>query len=313
MAGTSTQQFEMDPVLSGIAIAYRNPDYALIADEVLPRTPAPDRDFKYTVYDEDEQFRLPDTRIGRRSAPNRVELSGSLTSVSVEDFGIDIPLDNATINQGMARGRNVRGAAVERGANIVLLDREVRVAGVISNVANYHADQRLALSGSSMFSDPTSDPVGAIMGMLDSCWMRPNQLTIGQAAWAALRVHPKIVSSVNRNNGTAGVVTRDAVAALFEVQRVLVGAGRINIAKPGLAPSIARTWGAIVAGQFIDRSVAIETGGMTFGFTAELGSRVAGSVKTDMGLDGGELVRTGERVKELIVARRAGFLISNAA
>ena len=34
MAGNSTQQFEADPVLSAIAVAYKNPDYALIADDV---------------------------------------------------------------------------------------------------------------------------------------------------------------------------------------------------------------------------------------------------------------------------------------
>ena len=36
----------------------------------------------------------------------------------------------------------------------------------------------------------------------------------------------------------------------------------------------------------------------------------AGTKTVDMGLDGGQLVRSGERVRELIVARRAGFLIS---
>jgi len=309
----ANQQFAMDPVLTAIAVAYRNPDYALIADDVLPRAPVGDRDFKWHEYDEAELFTQADTRIGRRSAPNRVEIGGTERAASIADYGIDVPLDTPTIQQAEKRGYNVRGRAAERATNIVLLDREVRVAAAITNPAAYHADQRLALAGASMFTDPGADPIGVIQQMIDACWMRPNQIGFGQVAWTAFRRHPKIVKAINRNDGDSGLVSREDVARLFEVQRVLVGEGRVNINKPGLAPTIARTWGPVVWGQFIDRSVTPETGGVTFGMTAEFGTRVAGTIRADMGLDGGELVRSGERVKELIIARRAGFLIQNVA
>ena len=309
----ANQQFTLDPELTAIAVAYRNPDYALIADDVLPRAPVADRDFKWHEFDEVEQFTQADTRIGRRSAPNRVEIGGTERSSSILDYGIDVPLDNATIQQAEKRGYNVRGRAVERAANIVLLDREVRVAAAITNPAAYHADQKLALAGASMFTSPDADPIGSIQQMIDACWMRPNQLGFGQVSWTALRRHPKVVAAVYRNSGTSGMVTREDVARLFEVQRVVVGESRININKPGLAPQMARTWGNVVWGQFVDRSVTPETGGVTFGLTAEFGTRVGGTREIDMGLDGGVLVRAGERVRELIVARRAGFLILNAA
>ena len=309
----ANQQFTADPVLTAIAVAYRNPDYTLIADDVLPRAPVAIDDFAWHEYDEAELFTQPDTRIGPRSTPNRVEIGGTKKSASIVDFGIDVPLDQRTIRQAEKAGYNVRGRATERATNIVLLDREVRVAAAVTNPAAYHADQRMALAGSSMFTSADADPLGAIQQMIDACWMRPNQLTFGQSAWTPFRRHPKVVSAVYRNAGTSGMVTREDVARLFEVQRVLVGESRVNINKPGLAPSIQRTWGAVVVGQFIDRSVTPETGGVTFGLTAALGTRVAGTVQVDMGLDGGELVRSGERVRELIVARRAGFLIQNAA
>jgi hypothetical protein len=307
------QQFKFDAELTAIAVTYRNPDYALIADDVLPRAPVADRDFKWHEYDEAELFTQADTRVGRRSAPNRVEIGGTEQSASILDYGIDVPLDNATIRQAEKRGYNVRGRAIERAANIVLLDREVRVAAAITNPAAYHADQKLALAGASMFTSPDADPIGAIQQMVDACWMRPNQIGFGQPSWTAFRRHPKVVSAVYRNSGTSGMVTREDVARLFEVQRVLVGESRVNINKPGLAPQMARTWGPVVWGQFIDRSVTPETGGVTFGLTAELGTRVGGTINVDMGFDGGVLVRAGERVRELIVARRAGFLIQNAA
>ena len=282
----TTGQFEVDPTLTAIAISYSNPTYALIADMVLPRVTVPARKFSWQEYDLADGYSVPNTHVGPRSAPNRVEIEGAKKNDEVIDFGIDIPLDNPTIEEAEKAGYNPRDRATERATNIVMLGREVRVAGLISNAANYPAALVKALSGTSMFTDGTSDPIKEISDMLDECLVRPNQLTLGQ--------------------------TKEAVAELFEVQKVLVGASRVNTTKPGETPVIERAWGSIVSGQFIDES-ADTTGGITFGMTAQHGTKVAGSTPAQMGLRGGELIRSGETVKELIVANHAGFLLSNVA
>lgn len=308
----TNNQFQIDPRLSAIAVAYSNPDYTLIADEVLPRVKSA-RKFKYKAYDEAAMFTLPDTRVGPRSAPNQVEIDGEERDASVEDYGIDVPLDNPTIEEAEAAGYDPKAQATERATNIVLLDREVRTAKVISDPALYHEDNKIALTGSERFSDPSSNPIKIVSDMLSACWMTPNQLVFGYAAWAAFRTHPKIVKAVTRSSGDSGMATREEIAQLFEVQRVLVGESRVNINRPGLKAEVNRTWGNIIAGQFIDRTVTPETGGVTFGLTAENGNRVSGTLQANMGLRGGILVRSGESVKEIIIANRAGFLISNAA
>jgi hypothetical protein len=307
------QQFEVNPIQTAIAIAYKNPDYTLIADEVLPRITVGAQDFTYFSYAETEMFNVPDTRVGRRSAPNQVEISGALTPAATEDYGIDIPLDNATIKRAELAGYDPRKQATERATNIVLLDREVRVAKLVTDASKYDAEQKLAASSTAFFDAVNGDPVGNVSAMLESTWMRPNQLTFGHSAWTAFRKHPKVLKAIRGNDGGEGLASRQAVAALFEVQRVLVGEARVNIAKPGLVPSLSRTWGNVISGQFIDRSVTAETGGLTFGMTAQFGTRIAGSLMANMGLQGGELQRAGEMVRELIVARRAGFLITLAA
>ena len=109
-----------------------------------------------------------------------------------------------------------------------------------------------------------------------------------------------------------GRASRAQVAELLEVKRVLVGESRVNIKKPGENPILNRVWGNVVCGQFVNRT-ADTSGGLTFGFTAQLGNKVAGTLQANMGLRGGKLVRAGEQVAEYIVANRAGFLIQNAA
>ncbi|MBO9421714.1 capsid protein [Labrenzia sp. R4_2] len=308
---SATEQFTESPVLTAIAIAYSNPDYSLIADQVLPRVPSSGT-FKYQVYDEAEAFTLPDTRVGRRSAPNQVEIEGTEQDGSTEEYGIDVPLDNKTIAEAKKNKWDPEKRAAERATDIVLLDREVRTANLIKNPANYHADHVEALAGADMFTDPNSDPVTIIEDLMATCWQRPNQITFGFGAWMAFRKHPKVVKAVHANSGDQGRASHQQVADLLEVKRILVGESRVNIKRPGEDPVLARVWDNIVSGQFINKT-ADTSGGITFGYTAQNGKKVAGTMSANMGLRGGKLVRSGEDVRELIVARRAGFLIQNAA
>ncbi len=309
MPRPNDQQFAVDEKLTAIAIGYSNPDYELIADDVLPRVNT-GRKFRWHTYNEEEMFTVPDTRVGRRSAPNQVEIEGEEQNSEVEDFGIDVPLDNTTIMEAEENGWDPEARATMRATSIVMLGREVRVANKVTDKANYHADHYRALAGSDQFDHADSDPIDLLLEVMDGCWMKPNQIVFGNNVWRVFRQHSKVVKAVQSNSGDSGVVARQAVADLLEVRRVLVGAARVNIKKPGENPVVNRTWADIVAGQFID-STADTSGGITFGFTAQNGEKVAGTMDADMGLRGGRLVRAGESVKEEIVAKRAGFLLED--
>lgn len=308
---SATDQFTENAVYTAIAIAYRNRDVALIADDVLPRTAVHGRTYKWHLYNEAANFTVPDTKVGRRSQPNQVEIEGSEKDGSVVAYGIDVPLDNVTIQEAKRNKFDPRRQATELATDIVMLDREIRVADMITDPGNYHADHKLALSGADLFSDPASDPISIIEDQLNSCWIRPNQLTFGFGPWQSLRKHPRVVKSINGTSGDEGRATLQQIADLLEVNKINVGGSRVNIKRPGEAPVLQRTWGSSVSGQYINRA-ASTAGGVTFGFTAVFGKKVAGTLPANMGVHGGVLVRSAEEVQEHIVANRAGFLISNA-
>ncbi len=310
---SDNEQYTEDTTLTAIAVAYHNPAYMLIADRVLPRVRIGSLKFEYQDYNLADHYTVPDTRIGRRSSVNMVEMEGKTLTDKCEDFGIGIPLDNDTVMEAGKKGFDPRKGAAERSTNLLMLDREIRASGIVFNPANYHADNKVQLAGTDQFSDfVNSTPVKTIKQYLDACLMRPNKLVFGQPAWTTLSQHPEIIASVQHNSGTKGVATRQQVAELFEVQEVLVGESRVNQAKPGKAVGLARVWGGHIAGLFIDPTVTAETGGITFGFTAQYGARVGGTKPLDIGLRGGVAVRTGETVKEKVIANRAGFFIQDA-
>ena len=304
--------FPIIPELTAIAIAYRNK--ALIADLALPRVPVAKEQFSYLLLTKSEGFTIPDTKVGRKSAPTKVEFTGTKTDSSTVDYGLDSPIPDDDVKNAPP-GYDPVGRSVERLTDLIALDREVRTAALVFAQATYAAANRVALAGTDQWSDFTtgvSDPIDDIMVGLNACIMRPNVMVIGLAAYTKLVMHPKMIKAVRGTSADAGIVSRQAVAELFELEEILVGSGWKNTAKKGQAITMAQVWGKHCSLVYRDK-LADTSGGTTFGFTAEFGSRVSGSIPDpNIGLRGGQNVRVGESVKELVTASDLGYFIENA-
>lgn len=302
--------FPTNPILTAVALAYRNPDIALIADDVLPRTPTAFQ-FKWLKYDLAAGFTIPDTLVGRKSMPNQVDFSAEEIIDKVEDHGLDDLVPNEDIeadNQGV----DPLGTATAYLTNLVNLARERRAANLVFNANSYANGQSLTLSGSSQWSDTNSDPLAAIGDALDKPVMRPNIAVFGQKTWTMLRRHPKIVQAIRNTNQGSGIVSREEFAELFELQQVIVGAGMANMAKKGQAVALSRLWGPHASFIYRDRAAGPQAG-VTFGFTAAFGDKIAGQIdEQNVGLTGAQRVRVGERVKEVVAARDVGVFFQNA-
>lgn len=316
--------FQVDPVLTAIAVGYRNPEAARIADQVLPRSTVSAENFKYTEYPIEEAFNTPDARVGRKGRVQQVEFTGEEKTASVDDYGLDAPIPNSDITAAEeARGRGVsardpEGHAVKMLSENIENIREVRVANLVHNPDSYVAGRKTLLSGTSQFSDyANSDPISIMKtGMESTLVYPPNTLVMGRKVWSKLSSHPKIVNAIKGNLTDEGIVTRQQFVDLFSgegIKRLLIGDAWFNAAKPGQNVNLQRAWGNHIAMLHIDPMAAVEDGGITFGLTAEYGGKVAGRIDDpDIGLDGGVRIRRGERVKELIIAPDVGYFIEDA-
>lgn len=135
----SGQPFPVDPVLVGIVQAYSNT--ALIADLVLPRLSPllPREQFKYWQFDFGQFITQHDTKVGRKSEPNTVEFNAKEVDSSTEDYGLDdiVPVADSL---NAPSGYDPRAFAAQKLMDLILLDREVRVANKVMNAATYGAD-----------------------------------------------------------------------------------------------------------------------------------------------------------------------------
>ncbi|BAV64769.1 capsid protein [Sphingobium cloacae] len=316
--------FVVDAVLTAISIGYKNPASAYIADIALPRMSVSAEKFKWTEYPLEEAFNVPDGRVGRRGRVQQLEFGGSEKTSSTEDFGFESPIPNSDIDAAReARNRGVSTFDPEGHAVMMLTDtllnvREVRAAGIVHNPATYAAGRKVTLAGNSQFSDyANSDPIGVIKtGMDATLVLRPNTMVMGRAVWSKLSSHPKVVNAVKGNVADSGIVTIEQFTELLRgegIQKVVVGDSWYNTAKPGQPVALSRAWGKHIAMYHLNPVANPEGGGVTFGYTAQYGTRIAGRIlDTDVGLEGGVRIRTGERVKEVIAAQDVGYLIQNA-
>ncbi|WP_290889390.1 major capsid protein [Arenimonas sp.] len=303
--------FPINPTLTAIALAYRNPDVALIADDVLPPTPVA-QEFKWLSYDLAQGYSVPDVKVGRKSYPNEVEFLATEVQDKVVDYALDDFIPNEDLeadNQGV----DPMGTATMYLRNLMQLAREIRVANLVFAQATYPAANRVVLAGNSQWSDPVnSDPVAAIGDALDVPIMRPNIAVFGQVTWTKLRRHPKLVQAIKGTAQGAGQVSRQEFADFFELQGVHVGAGFVNTAKKGQAVSMSRVWGKHATFLYRDRAAGPQAG-VTFGYTGRWGSVMAGNIPDEKrGYNGGQTVRVGQREKELVVAPGVSYFFENA-
>lgn len=316
--------FVVDPVLTAIAVGFRNPAESRIADQVLPRMQVSGEKFKWTEYPISEAFNVPDARVGRLGRVQQLTFSGTEKADAVEDFGLDAPVPYSDVKVAADQRAAGRLAYDPEGHAVAMLTdtldniREVRVANIVHASATYAADKRVTLSGTSQFSDyVNSDPISVIKAGLNGTLIyRPNTMAIGASVWSVLNSHPKIVNAVKGNLTDQGIVSKEAFVELFRgegLRELLVGEAWYNTAKPGQTPVLGRAWGKHIALFHKNPMASVEGGGITFGLTAQYGGKIAGRIQDeDIGLEGGYRIRSGERVKEVIVAKDVGYFIQNA-
>ncbi len=301
--------FPVDPVYSGVSLAYRNAEY--IADQVLPRTKVGKRSFKYRSFGKDQYLTLPDTAVGRKGIPSQVELSFDEVDSSVIDYGLDdvVPYDDIA---DAPEGYDPQAKAVEFLTELILLSREVRAANLVFSEGSYAASNRTTLSGTSQFSHADSNPITTIMAGLNKCFIRPNLMVLGREVFTTLATHPKIVQAFYPNSAGNGLINTQQLAQLFDVANVVVGNAWVNSSKRGGSPSLTRAWGKHMALLYIN-PMAGTSDMPTFGLTAEYGNRESGIVPDPRsGLRGANIVRVGESVRELVICNELGYFIKNA-
>ncbi len=306
------KNLHVDAVLSGLSVKYRNEE--MIWSLILPEIPVGKRSDIYYEYKKEDSYRLHDDRIGPKSLPNEVDWGVATKNYSVKDHALGDWLPQETIDNV----DNPLQPEVDTNDFLnMLLDvaQEKRVVDLVFNAAPYPTGNKVQLSGTAQWGESANDPIGDVLTAVETCFMRANTLVFGVEAWKKYRQLPEVldaVKSTTRHQGSpGGLATGSEVAALFEVDRVLVGRSRYISTREGQTPAYTRLWGKHCAALHVVKSPGIKS--VTFGGTfVETKRQTQRDFDPKRGIKGAHYFKVAWNSDEKVIAGDLGYFIEDA-
>jgi hypothetical protein len=98
-------------------------------------------------------------------------------------------------------------------------------------------------------STPVKDLTAFATEMKQSTGVRPNVLAMGRQVWDALKTNPDIIDRIKYSSGNSNptIVTKQAVAALFEVEDILIS----DVAKVTSGENLTNAFGFVVGKELV--------------------------------------------------------------
>jgi hypothetical protein len=316
--------FTITPALVAIALDYSGINRAqrgYIADAVAPRLRVDSSLFRYPLYKIEEAFTVYDNQIDRLGRLNEIVESATETSGATIDYGLLEKLPYRDEKMATAGSASIPFPLKARAVRNVIdknqLAREIRVAGIVQNTANY--TNGYTVTPATKWSDyNNSDPVATIMDAQAGMLVPANVGVTSLAGLNFLKRHPKIHTALGGAATSGRLATIEEIAQVFNLERIIVGNTLKQTSKRGQALTTGPIWGNFFAlhyqGAQGSDGLSLDAGSPNFLTTFQFGDVVSGENpyrQGEMGLWGGVGVLTGESIVEKVVAPFAGYLFSN--
>ena len=175
-------------------------------------------------------------RYSLRRAPGgptkRVDINYEGKVYTVSQYSVEVPLPRELIRESdesrrlnVANHLDVSRIAMTTANDILLLDYELEVAGLATDVTTYEASNVLALTGNLKWSAAAGTPVSDIEGAADlirkAIGKRPNTLTLSADAYLAIKHNAEVRS--NLPSTQQGPATLQQLKEILNVEEICIG------------------------------------------------------------------------------------------
>lgn len=303
----------VDPILSALALGYSNAEF--VGDQLLPFVNVDKEGGKIPTFSK-ESFKVYKTERALRAESNRLvpEDIGGIT-IALDEHDLEYPID---YREDAESAFPLQAHATNRVVEGVRLRHEKMVADMTQNPANYPTGNKIALSGTDVFTDPGSDPEGVVddarAAVRSKIVKEPNTMVIGYKAWRALKRHPKLRAILG--DSKPRLMQLADLREIFEIENIVIGKG-VYATDAGVVTDM---WGGNLVLAYVPPGAPSKAGDAPvrsayepgFGYTL----RKTGNPVVDTRLGGGgklELIRNTDIFRPYMLGAEAGYLISGAA
>lgn len=302
----------VDPVLSALALGYSNA--AFVGDQLLPFVTLDKEGGKIPKFGKDA-FRIYATERALRAKSNRIspeDIDG--VDISLDEHDLEYPID---YREDAEAAFPLQAHATNRVVEGIRLRHEAMVASMTQNPNNYPVGNKIALSGSSVFTDPDSDPEGVVddgkAAVRNKIVKEPNTMVIGYKTWRAMKRHPKLKAILSDTRSR--LVQLADLREIFEIENIAVGKG-IYAADNG---DVIDLWGGTLVMAYVPTAAPAAAGDApvrsayepSYGYTL----RKRGNPVVDTRTEDGklEIVRNTDIFRPYMLGAEAGYLVTGAA
>lgn len=259
----------VDPVLSTIAQGYKNSE--MIAGALFPQVPVNLRGGNIITFGK-EDFMLYGSQRAPGENTKRVSFGYTGSTYALVDYSLEGQVPIEVMQEGQnGPGIDHARMAIAKVSSIMALRLEKQAADIARTAASYAAANKVTLAGTSQWSDlSASDPIANIETAKEAVraatGKRPNTVVMGAAVMSKLRQHSKIIDRMKYTG--RDVPTAEILAALFGVQRVLVGDA---IYSNDAGTAFTDVWGKDVVVAYTELGSVADMGAPSYGYTYNLG------------------------------------------
>ncbi len=236
------QQTHIDVPLTNLSVAYV-PD-GFIAEKVFPAVPVQKISNKYFIYSKADWLRRDaDVRApGTRAARGGYAMSSSTYACVEYAIGFGVPDE---ISDNMDSPLSSLSDGTKWVTQQIYLQKESLVAAEVFGNSKWTGSGSATTAWENDTSVPITDVAGARSAISGSIGMEANTGVVGREVWRYLEQHPDIVERIKytAGPGNPAIVTVNAVAALFGLDKSLVGGMIENPAAEGITESMSYIWG----------------------------------------------------------------------
>jgi len=239
--GATGRDLHIDTPLTNMVIGFEPQGF--VVQNIFPSVAVKKQSDVYYKWEKGDFFRIPDTLRAPKTKGRSVVFNVSSDTYYAPNYALvhEEAFEDMGNADQVLKGRQKRVRALK---NLLYLDWENRVASMLtsgSNLGSY-----TTLSGTSQWSDyANSDPVNDIEtgkeAIRSTTGLDTNLIIVGHTAHRKLIHHPDILDRIKYVQ--KGVVTADVLAAVFDVERYVVGKTIKNTGSEGLTDSFSDVWG----------------------------------------------------------------------
>ncbi len=213
---------------------------------VMPLFPTTEKSSTYPVIPAEALLETPDTSRAPRGLYNRSDWEYERGKYITSEHGWEEPVDDT--ERALLEGEASPGLAdfigTKRAWGIIMRGQEKRIASAVFNDANFTAHAVTNEWDDALNATPITDVNDGMLSVRSACGLLPNALILSYSTFINLKNCDQIVNRLKYTFPGIDInkMTSSQLAAVFNIENVLIGGAVTNSANKGVAASISDIW-----------------------------------------------------------------------